>query len=259
MEEVDQKSSFGDETDSEHSETSDRESELDDESVSEVDTGESFKGELSMEELLKMRDKVGSKIFDKKFTSHVNKKDSNTKKLQELKKKKEFMRTNKNRPLEISSKRPVGRLRGPSSSNASKTRDPRFDEMCGTKFDKDVYEARFSFLTDVRERETKILQKNLKRTKDPEQRKKLQYLIQRFDNQKRETQRRKEENEVITKWRKEEKKKVAEGKKPYFLKDGDKKKLIQEHRKQKKLEKKQNSRKQNRAQPVSGKATQSKV
>lgn len=250
----DRSSSAEEAADSDNYETSEEERELENESSSEDETATSFKGELSMEELLKMREKVGSKVFDKKLTSHVSKREKTTKITELSNKKQEFMRTNKNRPLEMSSKRPVRKVQGPSSS-ASKSRDPRFDEMCGTKFDKEVFENRFSFLTDIREKETKVLKKKLKKTKSLEDRKKLQYLIQRFDNQKRETQRRKEENEVIRNWRREEKKKVAEGKKPYFLKDSDKKRLIQEHRKQKKSEKKQNSKKNPKNHPGSSKDT----
>lgn len=214
-------------------------------SAEEVDSSledDTFRGEYSMEELVTMRETVGSKLFDKKLATHVKKRENESKPSTKSVKQADFIRKNKNRPQEISSKRPVRKTHGSSSSKLS-TRDPRFDQICGSEFDKDVFEARFSFLEGMRTREKRLLSRKLKKTKDPQKRESLKYLIQRMDNQSREKERRNEEREVIRKWHREEKGKVAEGKKPYFLKDSDKKKMIQEHRKKKKLDKNQSSQK----------------
>ncbi|XP_039268188.2 ribosomal RNA processing protein 36 homolog [Styela clava] len=215
--------------DSGHSETSE------DESLSETDTviDKNDGQNMSMEEMMKLREKLGSKVFDKKFISRNKNKESGNSKDDNKQSgsnstSKNFSRINKNRPQEVSSKRPVGRYS--RRKGDQETRDPRFDEICGSKFNQDVFDARFSFLSDVRGKEKKILDKKFNRAKTSEEKRKIKLLLNRMNNQEREKLKRNEEKLVIQKWRKEEKGKVSQGKRPYFLKDSDKKKLIKEYR-----------------------------
>ncbi|PIN07723.1 hypothetical protein CDL12_19704 [Handroanthus impetiginosus] len=54
-------------------------------------------------------------------------------------------RANKNRPMEMSSKKPVGRFREVIQVPKKVVRDPRFESLCGT-LDVDGFKKRYNFL-----------------------------------------------------------------------------------------------------------------
>ncbi len=60
-------------------------------------------------------------------------------------------RANKNRPREITSKRPVGRFREVLQVRKKTTRDPRFDHASG-KLNEDLFKKAYAFLDDVKVR-----------------------------------------------------------------------------------------------------------
>ncbi|KAJ8938875.1 hypothetical protein NQ317_006326 [Molorchus minor] len=63
-------------------------------------------------------------------------------------------------------------------------RDPRFDPLCG-QFDDNTFKANYSFINDIRQKEKKQLEKELKNCTD-ERKKTIMFLLQRMDNQLRE-------------------------------------------------------------------------
>jgi ribosomal RNA-processing protein 36 len=136
-----------------------------------------------------------------------------------------FKRENKNRPQEISSKKAVSRKRiVVELPHKEKRVDPRFDPMCGT-FHKDMYEKAYSFIDDYKDKEMKDLKKQIERSKNPE---KIAALRQEYDRlkQKRiQESRKKQSEEVKRQWKKEEQEKVKDGKRPYFPKKSDFKRM----------------------------------
>jgi ribosomal RNA-processing protein 36 len=101
--------------------------------------------QMSIEELQKLKERIGLKLFNKAMEKDQKKTgDKPSSRKREL-----FKRENKNRPREVSAKRQVPRFRdvvGLSSEMNTKTslgkRDPRFDSLCG-EFDEKVREKFF--------------------------------------------------------------------------------------------------------------------
>ena len=159
---------------------------------------------MSMEDIQKLREKIGLKLFNKSF--------GNSK----PKEKRVFKRENKNRPREMSSKKPVSRFRPAVSVVQQEKRDPRFDPLCG-EFDDKSFKEDYRFVSDIKSGELKTLKKQLLEEEDPETRKKIKYLVQRFENQIRAERQKKEKEEVKQKEAKERKEMIKAGKKPYFV------------------------------------------
>eukprot|EP01047_Picozoa_sp_COSAG01_P105286 COSAG01_NODE_34513_length_546_cov_1.241611_1_plen_142_part_01 len=70
-------------------------------------------------------------------------------------------RSNKHRPLEVTSKRPVSRYREVVPTAASRARDPRFDTMSG-RYDAVGCARSYAFLDEYREVESAQLSKQMK-------------------------------------------------------------------------------------------------
>lgn len=77
-------------------------------------------------------------------------------------------RLNKNRPIEVSSKKPVSRLREVIQAPKRVIRDPRFESLCGT-FDAKQFRSKYDFL--FKKYDPEIIQeeqKKLDKSKDPD-------------------------------------------------------------------------------------------
>lgn len=131
---------------------------------------------LSFEQLLKLKEQIGSKTFNKTvFNERTTKKNKNLK------------RANKNRPRELSSKIRPQRLKQElkSESNSSVIlkkpipRDPRFDPLCG-QFEKETFKANYGFVNDIRLDETRQLEEELENCVDPNRKKIIKSLLQRM-------------------------------------------------------------------------------
>ncbi|XP_029162394.1 ribosomal RNA processing protein 36 homolog [Nylanderia fulva] len=164
--------------------------------------------DMSFEELLKLKEKLGTKVYNKAVFGNKNKKKT------------EFKRENKNRPREMSSKKPVFTFREIVPVKKVAARDPRFDSLCGT-FNEKAFKHSYAFINDLKKNDLKTLQNELKEATDPKTVRKIKYLIQRLENQLREENRRKEKEEK----KQEEKKKLLEsikqGEKPVFKKKSE--------------------------------------
>ncbi|KAL1460668.1 hypothetical protein WDU94_012629 [Cyamophila willieti] len=147
---------------------------------------------LSFEQLQKLKDEMGTKLFNKKVFSgkHIDSK-SKSKNLN-------FKRENKNRPREISSKFLPRKVKQsvepviPVPKNIP--RDPRFDSLCGT-FKEKAFNSAYKFVDDIREKEIVILKKKLKKEKNSEEKNNIKYLVQRMENQAREAKLRREKDQ----------------------------------------------------------------
>ncbi|VDN35540.1 unnamed protein product [Gongylonema pulchrum] len=97
-----------------------------------------------------------------------------------------LQRDNPKRPREASSKMPVSKFRNAFGQQKlqEKKFDPRFDERCG-EFNEYIYHNNYSFLSEIRQNEKKLLVDELKKVKQKNTRQKdrLKEAIRKIDNQ----------------------------------------------------------------------------
>lgn len=124
---------------------------------------------MSFEDLQKLKQTLGAKVYNETVFGRSN-----------IKKQTTFKRANKNRPREMSSKRPI-KITNELITGAKPTvaRDPRFDPLCGS-FDEKQFRANYGFINDLKRNEVKQLQRELKKTGDPRRQKEIKLLIQRL-------------------------------------------------------------------------------
>jgi len=163
---------------------------------------------MSFEDLQKLKEKIGTKVYNETIFGKKNKK-----KIERT----EFKRENKNRPREISAKKPILRYKELIPVKKVVYRDPRFDSLCGT-FNEKAFKHSYAFINKLRENDLKTLQKELKEATDLKAIKKIKYLIQRLENQLREEKKRKEKENKKWQEKKELLESIKRGEKPAFKK-----------------------------------------
>ncbi|KAL9954353.1 hypothetical protein ACROYT_G041878 [Oculina patagonica] len=171
--------------------------------------------EIPFCELEELKHKVGSKRYNEAIHGLFEKKGANAKSQK---------RENKNRPREMSSKKPVSRLRQVIPVKKRMSRDPRFDELSGT-FNQEKFDKAYSFLGEIKANEKKQLQKELQKTKQPERKQQLDSLLKRMEQQEAAKKSLDVKREAERKRKKAELELVKQGKRPFYLKKSDKKKL----------------------------------
>ncbi|KAH3850729.1 ribosomal RNA processing protein 36 homolog [Dreissena polymorpha] len=204
------------ETTSDHSDISDDGKIGEESEPQEHDEMTKLKNELSsipLEDLMKIKDKLGLKTFNK--IMHGEKFEQ---------KNRVFRRENKNRPMEVSSKKRVGLLRHHHAPKEKIRRDPRFDDLSG-EFKEDHFSRNFSFLEEVKAKEKLLIKKKLKKTKNEEKKMELTKLYKKMTQREQTEEKQRKRMELEHTWKAKEKQLVKEGKAPYFLKKSDKKKL----------------------------------
>lgn len=164
---------------------------------------------MSFKQLTKLKEKLGTKIYNEVVFGRKSKR--------KVEREREFKRENKNRPREISAKKPVSRLNPVVAVKKFISRDPRFDSLCGT-YNEKAFKHSYAFLNEYRANDLKTLQKELQETTDPKIIKKIKYLIQRLENQLREGKKQKEKEERKQQEKKELLKSIKRGEKPVFKK-----------------------------------------
>ncbi|KAF5879604.1 putative rrna processing protein [Botrytis fragariae] len=137
----------------------------------------------------------------------------------------DFTRSSKNAPTEISSKKAVSRRREVVPVKKREIRDPRFEPTNGP-VDMQKIEKNYDFLVDYREDEMKKLKETIRKTKDEDEKEKLKRELLRMESRKKTDARKRKAREVLDKHRKEEKELVKEGKTPYYLKKAEQKKRV---------------------------------
>ncbi|KAF9384864.1 rRNA biogenesis protein rrp36 [Podila verticillata] len=133
-------------------------------------------------------------------------------------------RNDKNKPMEIGSKKPVGRFRQVVEVASAKRRDPRFDSLSG-KLDTDLFEKSYGFLKDYQADEMKKLRELIKKERDMDMKEKLQTQLSRMVDRQATEAAQKRRQEIKREHKRKEKDLVAKGKTPFFLKKSDQKKL----------------------------------
>ncbi|KAJ3648210.1 hypothetical protein Zmor_020030 [Zophobas morio] len=126
--------------------------------------------EMSFEELQKLKEEMGTKLYSQTVFGKTKTKV------------KTFKRVNKNRPREMSSKRIAHVKTSVKVSNKPTTRDPRFESFCGT-FDKKIFQDNYKFVNDLRKKERDQLKDELKNTTNEEEKKRIKFAVQRLENQ----------------------------------------------------------------------------
>ncbi|KAK8503809.1 hypothetical protein V6N13_021594 [Hibiscus sabdariffa] len=142
-------------------------------------------------------------------------------------------RANKNRPMELSSKKPVRSFRQVIQAPKKVARDPRFESLCGT-LDVDGFRKRYNFLFENNlPAEREEVQKRLKKTKDPKVTSELKNHISWIDKQLKFESAKNTDAEILAAHKKKEKEAAKHGKRPFYLKKSEirKQRLIEKYKK----------------------------
>jgi ribosomal RNA-processing protein 36 len=137
----------------------------------------------------------------------------------------DFNRSSKHAPTEVSSKKAVSRKREVVPVTKREFRDPRFEPLNGY-VDESKIRAAYSFLDDYREDEMKELKAAIKTTKDEDAKEKLKRALISMESKKKAQMRKQREQEILDKHRKEEKELVKRGKQPFYLKKAEQKQRL---------------------------------
>lgn len=137
----------------------------------------------------------------------------------------DFNRSSKHAPTEISSKKAVSRKREVVPVTKREHRDPRFEAIAGQVDESKIRKA-YSFLDDYREDEMKELKEAIKKAKDDDSKEKLKRALSSMESRKKAQLRKDKEEEILDRHRKEEKELVKQGKKPFYLKKSEQKQRV---------------------------------
>ncbi|RLN73872.1 hypothetical protein BBJ28_00006587 [Nothophytophthora sp. Chile5] len=133
-------------------------------------------------------------------------------------------RANKNRPMELTSKRAVGRFKQVVEVKKRRVLDPRFEAQSG-RLNEDLFAKSYSFLDEYKQRELGELKRQLKIAKSTTRKEEIKHEISLRSQERSEKQKTEKIRDALTKRKCEEREAVASGKNPFYLKRKDKKKL----------------------------------
>ncbi|XP_024031951.1 LOW QUALITY PROTEIN: rRNA biogenesis protein rrp36 [Morus notabilis] len=139
-------------------------------------------------------------------------------------KEKKTGRANKNRPMEVSCKKPVSRFREVIQVPKKVIRDPRYESLCGN-LDVEGFRKRYNFLFEEEffaEREE--LRKQMKKTSDPKVIAELKNRISWIDKQLKSDSTKRKDDAILAKHKKKEREAAKQGKQPFYLKKSEIKK-----------------------------------
>ena len=136
----------------------------------------------------------------------------------------DISRTSKHAPTELSSKKAVSRKREVVVMQKVNHRDPRFEPISGS-VDEQRTKRNYSFLETYRDSEMSELKSAISKTNDGEGKEELRRLFFGMESRKKAQDVKEQQQEVLRKHRKQEKERVGRGKRPFFLKKADQKKL----------------------------------
>ncbi|EDU46623.1 DUF947 domain containing protein [Pyrenophora tritici-repentis] len=134
-------------------------------------------------------------------------------------------RSSKHAPAVQSSKRMVSRKRNVVEVKKPVFRDPRFDNVSGPRPEDYVVEKRYSFLKDYRASEIAELRNTIKKTKNEGEKEQLKKKLLSMESQQKARENKERLQDVTREHKKKEKELVKEGKKPFFLKKSEQKKI----------------------------------
>lgn len=135
--------------------------------------------------------------------------------------------------MEMSSKKPVCRLREIIQVPKKAVRDPRFESLSG-QVDVERFKKRYNFLyEDNLPVEKEELKKQMRKSNDPEEISELKSRISWIDKQLKSGGMKNTEREILAEHKKKEREAVKQGKKPYYLKKSEirKRELTEKYKK----------------------------
>lgn len=133
-------------------------------------------------------------------------------------------RENKNKPQELSSKRPVPRFRRVIETASMDRKDPRFESLCG-ELDENRFSSAYGFLfSEQLPAEQERIRKLLKKEKDATTRENHKEALRKIDQQLKQHEAQKRRKERETESRRTQKAAVVQGKAPFFQKKSEKRK-----------------------------------
>ncbi|XP_072516798.1 ribosomal RNA processing protein 36 homolog [Salminus brasiliensis] len=169
---------------------------------------------VPFEDIIRLQNKVGTKAYNTiAYGTTKNKQSAEPVK-----------RLSKHRPDEISAKKPVPFLRKVVPVTKTASRDPRFDDLSG-EFRPDVFKQTYKFVSEIRQQETQMVKKKLKKVKSDAKREELKSLLKRMENQERARQRLEQQREKELEFKRKQRELAVQGHQPFYLKKSDKKKL----------------------------------
>lgn len=136
----------------------------------------------------------------------------------------DFSRASKHAPAELSSKKAVSRRREVVPIRKINHRDPRFEPVSGAVDDQKI-KKNYSFLDTYRESEISELKSAIRKSKTGEGKEKLKRALLSMESRRKAQEMKEQQQEVLRRHRKEEKEKIEQGKRPFFLKKADQKKM----------------------------------
>lgn len=136
-------------------------------------------------------------------------------------------RENKHAPMEISSKRQVGRSREAVEVVKIERRDPRFDPDSTSSVKKlnGSAQRNYSFLEDYQKDEMRLLKQSIAKEKDATAREKLEKTLASMQSRQQAAKERQRRERVLTEFKHKERVAAKDGKIPYHLKAAEKNKL----------------------------------
>jgi len=137
----------------------------------------------------------------------------------------DFSRTSKHAPQELSSKKAVSRRREVVPITKRQVRDPRFESASGMVNEQKIAKN-YEFLEGYRDDEIKELKQAIKTTKDETAKERLKRELLSMESRKKTKERKDREMEVLQKHRREEKELVRQGKQPFYLKKSEQKERL---------------------------------
>eukprot|EP00076_Gallus_gallus_P007127 XP_003640938.4 ribosomal RNA processing protein 36 homolog [Gallus gallus] len=131
---------------------------------------------------------------------------------------------NKKGPVEMSAKKPMPFLRQVVPVTKKVHRDPRFDDLSG-EYNPEIFMKTYSFLDTIKKQEKEMVQKQLKKCRNVEQKEKLQQLLNRMTQQEQAQKKQQKRRERELTLKRQQRELAKQGKKPFFLKKSEKRKL----------------------------------
>ena len=135
-------------------------------------------------------------------------------------------RTSKHAPQALSSKHAVTRHRSVIDVPKVAPRDPRFDPLTGPLDDNRI-KHNYDFLSSYRTSEISQLKSAIRASRTADEKEKLQKALRRMESKRQAEEAMEREQKVLREHRKQEKARVKDGKKPFYLKEGEIKKRAQ--------------------------------
>ncbi|XP_065858187.1 uncharacterized protein [Euphorbia lathyris] len=142
-------------------------------------------------------------------------------------------RANKNRPMEVTCKKPVSRFREVVQGPKKVVRDPRFESLSG-ELDVDGFRKRYDFLfKNNLPAEKEALKQQLKKSKDQKAIDQLKQRISWIDRQLKYKSSKQGDGAILTEHVRKEREAAKQGKQPFYLKKSEirKQRLVKEYNK----------------------------